>query len=536
MPGSIFLLFRNPNSLEAAKEYLIASGPAVLNLLLAFFILFFVLGIPRIYGELKKISAKSWLVLLLILIMGVWFRLFLAPREPQVYFDEITFLEMAKSIALTGSALINSGGAIPSFLPAPMGWETILSWAFRFFGPAADTAFFLNIAFSSLTIILFFLLGRFLLKSDQGTLFSAFLFAVLPVGLRIAGSSALCPSALFFFLFTLWIYSVQSEQQSMELRFLAFFSMLLLLNIRQEALFFFLPVIFLFVLLFCRRPNFKDPFTYAGMAFFAYFSIPYFLAVWYGLVAGFYYFYEPVQQIKLHVRQNYYGNLLFFVQNKIHPVLITILAVIGGWFFRKEKKPLVFMLAWFIYGYLFYSANPSCDLSQLHTWDSWRIALFFISPVLFLGGYGISVLAGSRSLIIKAAAVLLAVYLLLIPWSFSSFIFGQNHYSRFYNSMKIFSRITGKAPLIFAYGDTPYATRYNLALIARWAIPSSRVHVASDDPGSLLSITGKRPVYMVAQGALPGEYYRHFKIKIIKEHVIIQGQKLNRLYLLEPVE
>ncbi|MCD6310328.1 MAG: hypothetical protein J7M18_06400, partial [Candidatus Eremiobacteraeota bacterium] len=237
--------------------------------------------------------------------------------------------------------------------------------------------------------------------------------------------------------------------------------------------------------------------------------------------------------IRSHVKLNYFGNLIFFVKNHIHPVLITLLAIPGGWLLRKKKKSLVFLVVWFILGYLFYSSNPSCDISLLRTLDSWRISMYLYPPVLFLGGYCLSYIVSSRTTVLKILAGFVLVYLFLVPWQFWKFIDHRTVLMRHYEAMKIMSRHMGKDPVIFTMVSDSPGDRHGLPYMGRWAIPAPRIAPIPRDMGTIKKIAKNREVFLLIKGSLPGAYYQHLKVNLIEEQEVGPGHLILRLYQVE---
>jgi len=79
-----------------------------INFLLIIF--FFVKSFSNIKVLFKKIKTKTWLILLLIFIIGFSLRMFITPHTNRVYFDEDIYLNIAKEIVVRQDAgLCNYG-------------------------------------------------------------------------------------------------------------------------------------------------------------------------------------------------------------------------------------------------------------------------------------------------------------------------------------------------------------------------------------------------------------------------------------------
>lgn len=141
--------------------------------------------------------------LALMLFSAVLVRLFWVHHEHQVFFDELYHLDAASNIAahfrFTTHGAASSGGSGPVHLPPYMpGFQTLLALVFLVFGAAASHAFAFNAVLSSLTVAVFFAVGKMLHGRDGDGLILAGLLCFQPLHLQFSGCANLEPASLLF--------------------------------------------------------------------------------------------------------------------------------------------------------------------------------------------------------------------------------------------------------------------------------------------------------------------------------------------------
>ncbi len=427
-----------PSTQETLKTFLINYYYIFLSILFILLAAFLAASARDILREAKKISAKSWFILLLIFNLALIIRFFILSHHPQVFYDEVTFIETAENYYRNGLNVQNHMGNYRNqFLICSTGWPFLVSMIFRITGVNIMAAYYLSAMLSVLTTVLVFWTGTLMFKNENAGLWSAFIFCVYPVFLRLSTSSAMGTSSIFFVFLTLLAFILYFRTRSIPLLYFSFCSLAYTINIRQEAFIAILPLLILFFLLFHPdlKSEFKKPHIYICFLIAVIFAIPPASASYYGVSTGFYYFYESPEAMQRHIWHNVQYNLTYWIANKIQPISISLLALLGFFmFFKKDRRLSFFFMGWFVLLYIFYTINPSCDFSALITLDSWRNAFHLLVPVLLFAGVGIVVVLnyfrqnypGMRLIIF----VLIVISIIMIPISSREFIEKKTVYAR----------------------------------------------------------------------------------------------------------
>lgn len=156
-----------------------------------------------------NISIFSLLVLLIITETGLLLR-FQQPLQHVHFFDEDLYLNEAQRINDSGTSnpcafgVFERGELIcfqieDAIKDAQKAYPVLLAITFRYFGSYETVAFYLNILFGILTIVLSFLITRSLWSENAG-LFSAMLLALFPFHIQWSVSASPEVPAIFFIL------------------------------------------------------------------------------------------------------------------------------------------------------------------------------------------------------------------------------------------------------------------------------------------------------------------------------------------------
>lgn len=397
---------RDVDRLEAARAFLIHGYVPVLQALLTVTLLCALASLPALWRAARRLSGAAWIGALTVTNLALALRIFWSPHLPQVYFDEIFFLNTADQMAHSGlNAMISlmDGAVGKQFHSCPAAWQFLVALLYRWTGPVPAVAFAAASLLSALTVLGLFLAVVEMSGSVRAGLASALLLAVLPVHLRLAGSAALETASLCFLAWLLFVLSAWFRERSAALLLLAACLAAWFVNIRMENSFALLPLVLGFFTVFCPSEALRGlksrSVLLAAAALVVAFAFPALLADGYGLATHFYFFYETPQRIQEHVRDNFAGNFRYWVDGRIQPLPFTVLALAGlvaavgrGGRWRRLGA---FWAAWWLALVVFYSANPSCDFALRHTLDSWRTALHPALGVLVLAGFGVDALAAS---------------------------------------------------------------------------------------------------------------------------------------------
>jgi hypothetical protein len=421
---------KDAESLATLRALLEHAYVPVLQLLGILTVLCLLASLPAARRLAQRVSRRSWLALLGIFYAALLLRLHWVPHLPQVYFDEILFLDTADNMARLGVNILSTFEGKhygPEFHPCPQGWQFLLSLWYHLVGSSPYNAFNAASWLSAATVIGLFVAVYEATDSERAGLLAAAGLAVLPVHLRLGGSAALETASAFFLVATVASATLWLRERSVALMALAACMLAWFVNIRMENSFALTPLLLLAFAAACPSEALSSWKT-RGAAVAAWTLVlllgaPAVLADFYGLATRFYFFYAPPHEIEQQVSTNLIGNVSYWFDNGIHPVLITALAAIGFGAARWRRLAWGAGL-WWLALVMFYSFNPSCDFALLHTLDSWRTALHPTLGLVVLAALGAETLLDwleQRSRAHWGLGLLLA-WCITVPVAYQAFI------------------------------------------------------------------------------------------------------------------
>ncbi|MCR5663229.1 MAG: hypothetical protein K6G50_14055 [bacterium] len=347
---------------------------------------------------------------------------------PQVYFDEINFLEYGRCLAEKGKYIIERRIAGDLLNPIPPACSFMLSRWFAIFGSSIQTASASAIAVSSLSIGAAFAFAyKLFLKPAPAYFFSLALFA-LPVHLRMSSCSALeNGSLLWLILFMICLIGWADERKNIWI-YAAGCCAAWLASWRMENPLVILPLAFA-VTWICRPQlgaAFREPAFYITAAAALFLSLPGLVSDLCGVSRGYYLFYNSEEKAAEQIAQNSVNNLVYWIEAKIHPLEFTVLGLLG--FLICPRRLGMAWALWFITLNIFYGRIPSADFALHHTIDSWRNALMPSFGLLI--GFAACMDAAREYFARKSwralASVAMCAVIISVPLRFSGFIRAQH--------------------------------------------------------------------------------------------------------------
>ncbi|NQT30245.1 MAG: glycosyltransferase family 39 protein [Candidatus Saganbacteria bacterium] len=362
-----------------------------LHLVLLIVLFFFLLS--PLLGQLKKISNKTWIILGLILIVGFCQFWFIAPDTHRVYFDEDIYANIAANIAADGRALKTNFGTPDQcyegeYNKDPSGMPALISLFYSFLPVSEYLASRITVILTLLTAFLVFLLAYLLFKNELLSLFASGIFVLLPENIIWAPTIAAEPYFVFFAALTLLGILIYGRTQN---NFALLFSLLSLAyaaQVRPEGLLLLLPVEFF--LFFDRdfSKKLSDKFFVGSWLLFLVFLLPQFAT--FAAFAGESWGATRAPMFSwVHFMGNFKANFAYFFENSRTPLLVSLLAIIGIFPFRKwfkEKGLLLITFFVFFTIFLFFYAgsyNYGTDV---------RFSLILNLPLTILAACGILLL------------------------------------------------------------------------------------------------------------------------------------------------
>jgi len=406
------------------KDTLTVSEPIFLFVNFSLIIILFLANFKEIKKQFKNVKKYSWIFLIAVFFLGFILRMYIAPHTHKVFFDEDIYLDTSKEILARGKgSLCNYGDANGCYeydlMKWPNGYPFVLTIPFLIFGISETVAFNFTALLGSLSVVIIFFIGYLFSKNEKIALFSALLFALIPVHIMWSGTTASEPILVFFTLLSIFFFMLSFKIQKMRMNALALMVLSYAMQIKIEGGML-LPLIAFIILLFDmnwvkKLRNYR--FLLLWILFFILIT-PY-------LIHSYYFSkYDPwgAEGKKFgleYLQKNMSDNVGFWIAGYPsieHPFLFTIFALVGLIYsFKKYRKTCLFLLIWFgsfflLYAF-FYAGSVRYGVDV-------RYALSEYPPLILFAGYGIFAITRVISQKSKmrfnenSVAILLAIFIL----------------------------------------------------------------------------------------------------------------------------
>ncbi|MFP3215330.1 MAG: hypothetical protein RXR32_02150 [Candidatus Micrarchaeota archaeon] len=382
-----------------------------------------IIGRKEIISELKGISKRSLLALLLIILFFLFIALRYVTAFEELYFDENIYQGIALNILKHGLMLWCEMGT--GYLNScyhsvlyhdPVGWSYFLAIAFALFGIGTGTAYGTELFAGTLGVFTFFFFAYILTRREDIATTSTLIFAMMPEFLIWSRTQAdpdlpfMSFSIITFFFFTLFM---RRKKISTLIMFLS--SLLITLYIRTEAILL-LGVFFLLLFVFdyegigSIKKKAKDLYnilntnpkiTFIALVFFI-LMVP--QLIYMGIEASTQSYGQPSNQSAISLSyfpNNFVTNLNYLLGSynyvayfpAVFPPFSFFFAIIGAIliFFQKWSKKMKFeifftLFLWFIAYFIFYALFYAG--SALFGVDS-RFMLQITPEISLLAGIGV---------------------------------------------------------------------------------------------------------------------------------------------------
>lgn len=405
---------------KTLQLYLIRIEPVFLGVNFILIVASFLLSFKDIKNVLKDLKKISWIILIIIFIIGFILRMFVAPHTHRVFFDEDIYLDIGKQILTEGKGCLcnygDSKGCYDCILMKwPNGYPFTVSVAFMFFGISENVAFNLEVLLGSISILLVFGIGYLLSRREEVGLFSALLFALIPIHIMWSGTTASEPVFIFYTLLSVFAFLVSFKEFNLKTSLFAISSLAFALQVRAEGpilliifggmmllldkklkmkinnINFLIPLIVLLLLIMptlihVRHSSETDPWGSSGKVF------------------GWEY-----------AKKNIPENAWFWftgypaIEN---PVLFTIFAIVGLlYLIRKDVKLTLFLSVWFLsifFLYAFFYAG------SVRYGTDVRYSMSGYIPFVIFGSYGFYLIQQSISKKIKHPWIIFLILSMVI--------------------------------------------------------------------------------------------------------------------------
>ncbi|MBD3202654.1 hypothetical protein GF327_00005 [Candidatus Woesearchaeota archaeon] len=226
-------------------EIIVSYLPVILHIILVLNLsVLFLLSVyyrKYFFDYVKLFDKKTVFFLILIFFIGFFLRMCVFPHQHQVFFDEDTYLDMAKHMAAKAKAgicnSISINGKCQSELTLthyPKGWPFIISIFFRMFGISHNLGFIINSVLGSLSVFLVFFLADLVFNDKKAGLWASMFLAVSPVHVIFSKSSSAEISSVFFILLTLCLYFLFLKEKKTGYLLMFFASLVFCIQTRFE--------------------------------------------------------------------------------------------------------------------------------------------------------------------------------------------------------------------------------------------------------------------------------------------------------------
>ncbi len=370
----------------------------------------------------QKIDKKTWIVILIIFIVGLSLRTFYAPHTHRLYFDEDIYLNIGQNIAREGkNYLCNFGSQTECFdyiyNKQPSGYSFFISIFYFLFGTSETMAHYINAIVSSLTTILVFLLAYLLFKSEKVGIFASLIFIFIPVAIRWAPTTSTGTIFIFFMALTVLGFLCYFKTYKNNILLFSFAALAYTIQFRPEGLLL-VPIILLLFLIHNKEifSKIKSKEFMIIITVFSLLIIPHMIHL--NTVKDEKWGTEGEKMSTEYFEKNFKDNALFFFENTRFPITFTFFAIIGL-AFRNFWKKKIFLILWFLTFFgiylLFYAGSFNFGVDV-------RYSLPIYVQISILGGCGVFLLYKLLKKIIKKEAIAIIISGLLIVLSFVPFI------------------------------------------------------------------------------------------------------------------
>ena len=425
----IIFYYLSNTEVKTLRDNLIIIEPIFLSVNFGLIVIFLILNLKDLKGLFKDIKKPTLVLLLFVLFLGFYVRMYVAPRTHRVFFDEDIYLAMGKEVLTERKGCLCNYGDYKGcydciLMKWPNGYAFTLALSYLFFGVSENTAFNLIVLLSTLSILLVFLIGYLLSKKENVGLYAALLFALIPVYIMWSHTTASEPVFIFFTLLTVFSFIITLKTDTWKAMILAMSCLAFAPQTRTEGVVLLILVSAITILLdrkFILKLNQKK--FIIPLIMMLILITPYLLHI--NLASRTETWGESGERFDFqHLKNNIPTNAWFWIMGYPtieHPTLFTIFVLIGLLFnFKKEGKIALALGFWFLMFFLMYS---SFYAGSVRFGIDVRYALNDYPPFVLLGGYGLFLIHERiKKFLKKDLAAFFALTLLIIIYFIVSFV------------------------------------------------------------------------------------------------------------------
>ncbi|NYZ78581.1 glycosyltransferase family 39 protein [Candidatus Micrarchaeota archaeon] len=366
--------------------------PLMKSILLAITLLI-IINFDSIIKPFKTIKRRTWILLLIIFLCGLYIRLFVIPHTHYIYTDDYDHEILSENILHNNKFCECEFGSIQHcescfLIPWPAGYHSVLSLVLGVFGDSEAVAFNTNAVIGSLSIILIFLLLFLTFQDSALALMGAFVFNFIPVHLKYSGAIGLEIFSLFSLILTMIFLEIYLKTRKYPTFLLFLATLLYALNSRPENFLLLLPLSFYIWSNEKRelRKFLRWEYLAAILVFFI-LLIPLFQLLQYGTAV------EPEWNDPLQTKLNYLQkhlvyNITFFFDNNYNSPLFSLICILGAiqLYFTDNKKFVVYS-SFLLLFLLMYSSFRSGGINNPYPEPvRYDIMLYLALTIFFVAG------------------------------------------------------------------------------------------------------------------------------------------------------
>lgn len=395
---SLIIYITDHGGSKLINQDMITTVPIFLTINFLLLLFLSVINLNYIIKELKKIKSRTLILLFSIVLLAFCLRMYVVPHTHRILFDEDLYLSMGRTMVLEGrGCLCNHGNAAGKCFDCfnykdPKGYPFLLAVVFLLFGISETVAFNFVVVLTTVSVVLTFLISRYLFNNDSIALFSSLLLTLSPVHIIWSGTVAAEPVLLFFVFLSVWVSFIFARKPKMKTFLLLVAVLAFSLQIKTEGILI-LPLVAFIIIVFSGE-NFikkidKFKFFLPPLLLFFFIAGPFMI--------NFYHFattndWEAPNGRKISLEYgpiNIPSNFSFLIMGEKgieQPLFYIIFAIIGIIFSIKNyRKSFSFLGLWLLsffmlYGF-FFAGSAGWGSNE-------RYSLTYYTPLIFFGGVG----------------------------------------------------------------------------------------------------------------------------------------------------
>ncbi|MBU0666231.1 MAG: glycosyltransferase family 39 protein [Nanoarchaeota archaeon] len=402
--------------------------------LLIIFIAFIVLLVYNwkfLVEPFKKIKKKTWLLLILIFLLGFSLRMWYVPHTFRVFEDEYLHLDIVNNMFLEQKTChcknpVNmidcSKCSIPFWPPVAhfiLSIATTLSEKIPFL-------FFVSVIFASCSIILVFSLFFLIFKNEKLALFSSLFLSCFPVHLKFSGTLALENYSFFFITLSFILFFSYVHQRKNTIFFAFFISLLLTIQIKLENVFIFLVFLFAYILLFYEKKNLNKLFVVFLVLFVL--LIPHYQLIKHNSLSSRTSFgwMHSFNKFSTNLFFNICQNTTFFFKSYI--LFFSVLSLIGLFRLFHHDRTLFFVFVFFFACFFFIYSAHNFGSFQYGNADRYFLNFSISFMVFFVSGMDF-LFKNIKSKLFSFLFVAIIIFILFLPWIYKIDIYKMQIFS-----------------------------------------------------------------------------------------------------------